>query len=45
MSREVERDRYMDAMPGIPATWEAEVGRIEVRGQPEQIVLKTPSPK
>jgi hypothetical protein len=31
--------------PVIPATWEAEMGRIEVRGQPGQTVLKTPSPK
>jgi hypothetical protein len=27
------------------APWEAEIRRIEVRGQPRQIVLKTPSPK
>jgi hypothetical protein len=29
----------------ILATWEAEVQRITVRGQPWQIVFKTPSPK
>jgi hypothetical protein len=26
----------------IPATWEAEIGKISIPGQPEQIVLKTP---
>jgi hypothetical protein len=29
----------------ILATWEAEIGKIKVRGQPKKIVLKTPSPK
>jgi hypothetical protein len=29
----------------ILATWEAEIGRIEVPGQPRQIVHKTSSPK
>jgi hypothetical protein len=29
----------------ISAALEAEIGRIEVRGQPEQIVIKTPSPE
>jgi hypothetical protein len=28
--------------PAIPATWAAEIWRITVRGQPRQIVLKTP---
>jgi hypothetical protein len=32
-------------MPVILATWEAEIGRSEVGGQPRQIVPKTPSPK
>jgi hypothetical protein len=27
------------------ATWEAEIGRIMVRGQPGQIILKTLPPK
>jgi hypothetical protein len=27
------------------ATWDAEIGKIMVRGQPEQIVCQTPSPK
>jgi hypothetical protein len=30
-------------MPVIPATWEAEIGRIEVESQPGQKVIKTPS--
>jgi hypothetical protein len=29
----------------ILVTWEAELWRIMVRGQPGRIVLKTPSPK
>jgi hypothetical protein len=29
----------------ILATWEAEIRRIKVQGQPGQIVLKTPFPK
>jgi hypothetical protein len=32
-------------IPVIPATWEAEIRRTEVWGQPEQIVLETSSPK
>jgi hypothetical protein len=32
-------------MPIIPTTWEAEIKRIKVPGQPGQIVRKTPSPK
>jgi hypothetical protein len=32
-------------MPIILATWEAEIRRVAVEVQPEQIVLKTPSPK
>jgi hypothetical protein len=31
--------------PTILVTSEAEIGRIKVRGQPGQIVHKTPSPK
>jgi hypothetical protein len=31
-------------MSAILATWEAEMWRIEVRRQPGQIVLETPSP-
>jgi hypothetical protein len=31
--------------PVTLATWEAEIRRIVVQGQPGQIVLKTPSPK
>jgi hypothetical protein len=31
--------------PVILATWKDETRRIEVRGQPRQIVLKTPSSK
>jgi hypothetical protein len=31
--------------PIIRATWEAEMGRMEIQGQPRQIVLKTSSPK
>jgi hypothetical protein len=29
--------------PVIPATWEAEIGRLEVQDQPRQKVYKTPS--
>jgi hypothetical protein len=29
----------------ILATWETEIGRIEVQGQPRKIVLEPPSPK
>jgi hypothetical protein len=32
-------------MPIILATWEAEIERIAVGGQPGQIVEETPSPK
>jgi hypothetical protein len=32
-------------MPIILATWEADIGRIEVQDQPRQIVLKTPISK
>jgi hypothetical protein len=28
--------------PAIPATWETEIGRKTVPGQPRQIILKTP---
>jgi hypothetical protein len=31
------------ATPVIPATWEAEIGRIEFPGQPGEVVHKTPS--
>jgi hypothetical protein len=30
--------------PVILASWEAEIGRMAVQGQPRQIVHKTPSP-
>jgi hypothetical protein len=32
-------------MPVILASWEAKIGRIEVQGQPGQIVLEIPSPE
>jgi hypothetical protein len=32
-------------MPIILDTWEAEIRRISIQGQPKQIVLETPSPK
>jgi hypothetical protein len=31
--------------PVIPATWEAEIGRVAVRLQPGQVVHETPSPR
>jgi hypothetical protein len=33
------------ALPEILATWEAEIGRIEVQGQPRQIVSEIPISK
>jgi hypothetical protein len=32
-------------MPIILATWEVEISRIKVQGQPRPIVQETPSPK
>jgi hypothetical protein len=32
-------------MPIILTTWEAEIRRMVVQGQPGKIILKTPSPK
>jgi hypothetical protein len=32
-------------MPVVSATWEAEIGRIDIQDQPGQIVLETPSAK
>jgi hypothetical protein len=32
-------------MPVILAIWDAEIGKIAVRGQPGQIVFETLSPK
>jgi hypothetical protein len=37
--------RHWWLMPVIPVTWEAEIGRIEVQGDPRQMVHETPSPK
>jgi hypothetical protein len=37
--------RHRWLTPVILATWKAEMGRMEVRGQPGQIVLETPSLK
>jgi hypothetical protein len=33
------------AMPAILASWEAEIGRIKVQGQPGKIVCVSPPPK
>jgi hypothetical protein len=35
----------MVAQPIILATWEDEIGRMEVQGQPWPILQRTPSPK
>jgi hypothetical protein len=32
-------------MPVNLVIWEAEIGRITIEGQTEQVVAKTPSPK
>jgi hypothetical protein len=32
-------------IPVILPTWESEIGRTEVQGQPRQIIHETPSPK
>jgi hypothetical protein len=37
--------RVLVAHPIILATWEDEIGKIKVPGQPRQIVHKNPSPK
>jgi hypothetical protein len=37
--------RHWWLTPVIPATWEAEIGRIEDEGQLRQIVCETPPPK
>jgi hypothetical protein len=37
--------RHQWSIPVILATWEAEIGRIRVPGQPKKIVHETPSPK
>jgi hypothetical protein len=34
-----EQSQELQFTPVIPATWEAEIWRMEVRGQPGQIVL------
>jgi hypothetical protein len=37
--------QVLELTSGILTTWEAEIGRIVVQGQPGQIVCETPSPK
>jgi hypothetical protein len=37
--------RVSQLTPVILATWEAEIRRMEVQGQPRQTVYRTPSPK
>jgi hypothetical protein len=48
ISHKVSQVKYQSlapvAMPVILATWETEIKRIMVQGQPRQIVLEIPSP-
>jgi hypothetical protein len=43
-AQEEEKSRHWWLTPVIPASWEAEIGRIKVQGQHKQIVWRHPSP-
>jgi hypothetical protein len=43
--KKTQKTRHWWLTSVIPATWEADIRRIEVQGQPGQKVFKTPSPK
>jgi hypothetical protein len=44
MQERINTVRHQWLMLIIPATWEAEIRRILVQGQPMQMVYKTPPP-
>jgi hypothetical protein len=43
--KEVAKENSFSVKTPVPQFWEAEIGRIEVRGQSGQIVCEVPFPK